>query len=216
MLQIETFAADNLELADDDEKIAKKIKKLAKSELKISKILNLLTKTESKLNKLSVEIAESIKDSVEKKMVILKKGILRLPEEEIKQEIKDSLYTGKVALVQSILTDLNRKKAGLEQDIAIQRNNYADEKINFAKKQRNYSEKLREYINSIKRESSQELTSQIKQECDNIKGSLIESKKAVKIIEINIKNLVGKLASLEKEMSSKISDLEKIRLSYHS
>ncbi len=216
IVQIENFATDNLELADSDEKLAKKMKKLAKSELKISKILNLLTKSEAKLNQLSVEIAETIKESVEKKMEVIKKGILKLSEDEIKQEIKDSLYTGKVALIQNVLTDLNRQKADLEQEISIQRNSYADEKINLAKKQRSYSEKLREYINSIKRKSPQETSSQIKEECEKIKNILIESKKAVKMLENSVKQLVGKLASLEKEMASNISDLEKIRRSYQS
>ena len=211
LVQFEQLASENLTIAESDKKLAKTLKILAKSELEKSKAMTQLVKKELQLTKIREEVAVNMKDLVEEKMKLKEGGILKFSDEELRKEIKLSINTGKIAIIQKFLAEDQQVIADLEGKIADSREKYARDSLNFAKKRVDLSKKIIQYVNAVKDNLPDKQITKAKKGCEMLQQELIKDKKKSLIIEEEIKNLEKELADSEKELSLKFSELEAIR-----
>ncbi len=211
LVQFEKLASENLVIAESDKKLAKKLKNLAKSELEKSKAISQLVKKELQLTRIRREVAENIKDLVDSKLKLKDGGILRFSDEELKKDISFSIYNGKIAVIQKLIAENQQLIANLEEKIADQRQKYAQDTLDFAKKREELSKRLFLYVNTIKDKAPDKQISKAKKGCEKLQQDLIKEKKSLLLKEGEIRINEKKLADLEKELSLKYSELERIR-----
>ena len=211
LVQFEKLASENLIIAENDKKVAKKLRTLAKSELENSKAIAQLVKKEMQLTKIRKEVAENIKDLVEQKLKLKDGGVLKFSDEELRKEISFSIYNGKIAVILKLIADNQQEIADLEQKIAEDRQKYAQDSLNFAKKREELSKKLLIYVNAVKEKVPDKQILKAKKGCEKLQQDLIKEKKEILLKEGKIKDLERELAELEKKLSLKFSELETIR-----
>jgi hypothetical protein len=211
LVQFEKLASENLVIAENDKKLAKKLKTLAKSELEKSKAITQLVKKELQVTKIRKEVAENIKDLVEEKLKLKDGGVLKFSDDELRKEISFSIYTGKIAIVQKLIAENQQEIANLEGKIAGERQKYANDTLNFSKKREELSKKLMTYVNAVKEKLPDKQILKAKKGCERLQQDLIKEKKKILLKEGEIKLIEKELANLERELSLKFSELERIR-----
>jgi hypothetical protein len=211
LIQFEKLASENLLIAENDKRLAKKLKSLAKSELERSKAMSQLVKKELQLTKIRKEVAENIKDLVEEKLKLKENGVLKFSNEELRKEINFSIYTGKIAIVQKLIAENEQEIAKLERVIALVRQKYAEDTLTFAKKREELSKKLLLYIKAVKEKQPDAVIMKTKKGCKNMQQELIKKKKLLLLKEGDIRMKENNLSDLEKKLGLKFSELERIR-----
>ncbi|MFX0103070.1 MAG: hypothetical protein ACFFCS_26120 [Candidatus Hodarchaeota archaeon] len=209
--KLNELGRENMLLAEGELAAAKQLKKVAKSQVKKAKARKGLMDAELDIAKVREDLAVNLKKVTKKKEKLTSDGLLEVAGEVLKNEQKDAEYNEKIAKIQKKAAKANEKIA--KQDVALSEESkkLANLITQAAKARKLLGKKQLSYVNSKKNDAPEE-------KITTAMNSYLEQRKKLQGIQKNIvaqKGLIrdkeNQLGDMRKELSSILSELEKIR-----
>lgn len=209
--KLERKAQENQNLAQYEIEIAKNSKLEAKIELKRVKIRKKLYKMEMEIAETRENLAEKKKSFAKKKLEIKNKNILKISEEEIKNESEYANFYEKLALNSREIAQIHLDTARLEESIAKLKLVLNDSRITLANERKKLSKLQIRYIKLVRGKSSENKIINAEKKYKNQQEEVWKIKdKGIKK-EREIKSMENELSDLQRQLSQKLLEREKIR-----
>jgi hypothetical protein len=207
----ETMSQESLKLAKQEKELAKESLLVGKSEIKRAKAREMLVKEEMDLARIKREWAEKKINLVIEKRNLKKKGYIEIEEMDLKNEEEIALYNQKVAIVQEQIAKINTDIAYLERKIAKRIINLVDDKLDAADEREKLGKKQMQYVKDLKQKAAENKLSVDQADIASQENALNKARNTIIEVENEIRNKQIELANLKKDLSTKLSEREKIR-----
>ena len=209
--EIEAIAHENLDLAKYQKNLAIDLQRMSKLELDRAKARNNLMKKEIDTAKARLEVAETNRVIVDKKIDHNKSNTLRFSDDELNHEKEYSDYNEKIAKIQIKIAELGQQISEVERDLASTNQELANAKMNLAKVVEKLSKDQFKYVKLCKEGASDQKIENAKKEYENQESLVEEEKKAVMQIHADIRQKENNLTDLKKQQSELLLERDKIR-----
>lgn len=209
--KFETMSQENLKLAKQEKELAKESLLVGKSEMKRAKARETLVKEELELARIKREWAEKKINLVIEKRNLKKKGYIDIEELDLKTEEETALYNQKVAIIQEQITQISSDTAYLERKIAKRIISLTDDKLDAAKERERLAKVQGKYAKDLNEKAPESKLSLDIEEITYQENALTKARNRIIDMENEIRLKQIELANLKKDLSTKLSEREKIR-----
>ncbi len=209
--ELEKIALENINLAEIEKEVALKFNKTVSLEYKRAKNRKNFVISAIGLNKNRKSLAKKFKNIINRKREISIEGILEFTKRDLEIEENFAIYYDLLADVQIQISEIQNKIADLEIEIAKDRLKIAYE-TNYAAQERNkLGKKQLAFINAVKENKSLKKQNKLRDDYLSLHETLIKDRKDITNDMKLLENLENLLADLNKELSIKLSEREKVR-----
>jgi len=209
--KLEREAEENLNIAQHEISIARKIKELAKIQLKQSKARENLFNNELKIAKIREKLARKKMEISNKKRKLKEDGILSFSEDELIGEGNYAIFYENLAKLQLSLAKIHEKIVEIERKTIGNKKAISNIRFNLAKELKVLTKKINYYITTIRTNKPSEIISKAKAEIQEKRKQITLIKKGLTEEENKLKSRQNKIADLKKELSLNLAEQEKIR-----